>query len=144
MDILAKHICRAKRIDNNEWTYGYYVALPEEYSHKKDIVHAIFTPECEHICMGEYKDNGWYEVDGKSVGRYTGLEDKNLKPIFEYDIVKNSKGEIGEIGYYVNRRAGMSFTVAYTTNYDMIMGVISKDIEIIGNKFDNPELIDSI
>ena len=94
--------------------------------------------------MGEYKDNGWYEVDGKSVGRYTGLEDKNLKPIFEYDIVKNSKGEIGEIGYYVNRRAGMSFTVAYTTNYDMIMGVISKDIEIIGNKFDNPELIDYI
>lgn len=141
MDILNKHVCRGKRIDNNEWVYGYYVALPEEYSHGKDIIHAIFTTECEHVCMGEYKDYGWYEVKPDSVGRCTGLCDKNLQPLFEGDIVKKSKGEVGEIGWYSNSKAGTSFIVAYTTNYDMIMGFISKDIEVIGNKSDNPELL---
>ena len=84
---MYRHICRAKRIDNNEWVYGYYVALPEEYSHGKDVVHAIFTTECEHVCMGEYKDYGWYEVDPNSVGRYIGINDNNNQPIFEHDII---------------------------------------------------------
>lgn len=148
--ILNQHLCRGKRTDNNEWVYGYYVAVPEEYSHGKDIVHAIFTTECEHICMGEYKDHGWYEVIPDSVGRYTGLDDKNFHPIFENDIVKNSKGEIGEIVWFGNIKAGTSFSINYITRYadgeffkpqDMMLDIVRRDIEIIGNIIDNPKLV---
>lgn len=57
---MDRHICKAKDIKTGEWVYGYYVALPDEYTHGQDMVHAIFTLECEHVCMGEYKDIGWH------------------------------------------------------------------------------------
>ena len=91
---MDKYMCKAKRTDNGEWAHGYYVALPDEYTKGKDICHAIFSLECEHVCMGEYKDFGWYEVDPNTVCRYTGMNefvmtDKSVcSPLFEGDIVE--------------------------------------------------------
>ena len=101
---MDKHICKAKDIKTGEWVYGYYVALPDEYSHGKDIVHAIFTLECEHVCMGEYKDIGWHEVDPDTICRCTGMTefvmtDKSVNsPLFEGDIVElwSRRRPIGE------------------------------------------------
>lgn len=79
-------------------------------------------------------------VNPDTVGQYTGLNDKNGKKIFEGDIVKRfwfSKMCIYQIGYdnglacFIGR-AGMKFT---TFDYD------SEEFEVIGNIYDNPELI---
>ena len=96
---MDKHICKAKVVYGcswgakpGEWVYGYYVALPDEYTHGKDICHAIFEPDCEHIYMGEYKDDGWYKVDPKTVCRCTGWNDNYTTPIFERDVVEFTIG----------------------------------------------------
>lgn len=85
---MDRHTCKAKDIKIGEWVYGYYVALPDEYTHGQDIVHAIFTLECEHVCMGEYKDFGWHEVEPNTICRCTGWHDSKKTPIFERDIVE--------------------------------------------------------
>lgn len=145
---MDKHICKAKvmsdiwNIKHGDWVYGYYVALPDEYTHGKDVCYAIFSLDCRHIYMGEYQSYGWYKVDPNTVCRCTGREDKNGNMIFEHDIV---------IG-----KANVPMTVVwndvwacYEVEYEMDgVGLCSntlcasEKLEIIGNEFDNTELME--
>lgn len=68
-----------------EWVEGYYVACKDEYC--SYVNHAIFTQGCEHVCMGEYTDFGWYNVIPETVCQFTGLYDANGNMIWENDIV---------------------------------------------------------
>ena len=87
---------------------------------------------------------GW-EVDPETVGQYTGLNDKNGKKIFEGDIVLHpwndqDKPEIFTIkfkdGQFV--ASPVKETEAF---WDFMVGGFSKEMEVIGNIHDNPELI---
>jgi uncharacterized phage protein (TIGR01671 family) len=117
---------RGKRLDNGEWIQGDIVQFP---------VHGIVR-----IVEQEpsYKDA---EVDSDTVGQYTGLTDKNSNEIFEGDIVKTSHG--GSTYYAKIEWDDGSFWV---TNHDIQMpsyiSEVSKTyLEIIGNIYDNPELV---
>ena len=79
----------------------------------------------------------------ETIGQYTGLKDKNGKKIFEGDIVKDDYC-IYEVvydgnGYYVEvvkllKECGTDKGVLYDlSDY--------KDLEVIGNIYDNPELL---
>lgn len=136
---MNRHICRAKDINTSEWVYGYYVAVPEEYDHG-ELVHAIFDPnESEHICMGEYKDYGWHEVDPNTVCRYAGVEDKNGKPLFEHDIVKMrgySKGYLETEIYFKDGKFAVD-----GSNYSY-KDIRPRSVEFVRSKFDNTELME--
>lgn len=121
---MDRHICRAKDINTGEWVYGYYVALPDEYTHGQDMVHAIFTLECEHVCMDEYKDIGWHEVDPETVCQCTGLSDKNGTIIFENDCIGH---KLNVVEY---------FDGSFCVNGDTPLCYMNKYYQVVGNKFD--------
>ena len=79
----------------------------------------------------------WEPIDDiKTVGRYTGLCDKNGNKIFEGDIVEYEE-ENGEIVYHDKEAMFVVCFDTWLTDFDHLYG---KDVEIVGNIHDNPEL----
>lgn len=117
---------RGKRVDNGEWVYGFYANIPEHHIDKlsgKDYIVSI--------------NNGLLmEVISETVGQYTGLTDKNGKKIFEGDIVKNSR----DVGLLYYKEKNSAFTVK-GWEYGYWLWHDKEDIEVIGNIYDNPELL---
>jgi uncharacterized phage protein (TIGR01671 family) len=134
---------KAKRLDNGEWVEGYYFAQNGrgvDGSNDSTI----------HFILDKF---GTQIVDPETVCQYTGLTDKNGKKIWECDIVKYIPTKTILQVLYING----SFAVTYIPNgyspinweieyegedYDF---AISNDylfhLEVIGNIFDNPELL---
>lgn len=99
-------------------------------------------------------DNGnttMFEVIPETVGEYTCLKDKNDKKIFEGDIIKykNTDGikfngvALTVIGKVVYNEKNASFAISGkdeigAKHYDYFP---IKNIEVIGNIFDNPEIL---
>lgn len=83
-----------------------------------------------------------FDIDPETVCQYTGLTDKNGKRIWENDIVRieNSMDEgIGNIEFY----GGMWYVDGEPSNslYDIVEYDDAAEVEVIGNIFDNPELL---
>ena len=129
---------RAKRIDNEEWIYGYIVKLgrerlsdPERYG----ICNKIITIDGSGVCYNLKV----YEIIPETVGQYTGLTDKNSKKIFEGDIVT---------AYFQSNRSKQKFSVIFENGTFLFdndhVKVPVNDIyclKIIGNIHDNSELL---
>ena len=102
-----------------------------------DILHKeIFFSNEDADCYGhtDFKDI--------ELMQYTGLKDKNEKEIYEGDIVKlrNNHG-IGVVKYYDEWGA---FVIEYVKSKPLVvlgMSYYKEDIEVIGNIYENPELL---
>jgi uncharacterized phage protein (TIGR01671 family) len=127
---------RAKRLDNGEWVYGHF-------SLKLNTLYYKLIPSIQ-IVLPNGNVLARIEVDGETVGQFTGETDKNDKDIFEGDIVKyiiprNNKTVIGVVNY---GRGCFGIKDINSPNNPAIDIVLNEsDIEIIGNKYDNPELL---
>ena len=86
--------------------------------------------------------NGFY-CDSETVGQYTGLKDKNGNKVFEHDIVKAyaSLDEISFIG--VVKYFDGSFCIC-DPDFWVHCNLMSQDVEVIGNIYDNPELLGGV
>ena len=116
---------RAKRIDNGEWVEG----LPWK---KKYNTNQLFIS-----CFPDKDDNEEaFVVVPETIGQYIGLCDRNGTQIFAGDIV-SYRGEHAVIVYdKETARFCLSFDT-WSTDFDHLYG---KDVEVIGNAYDNPEL----
>lgn len=113
---------RGKRIDNGEWVYGF---LADE-----DYINDIYSIDLSSI-----------EVDRETVGQFTGLFDKNGKEIYEGDIIKGFDITI-EVWYSEDRACFIAeMKDPQNDMVDILGGYDTERMEIIGNIYDNPELI---
>ena len=127
---------RGKRVDNGEWVEGYFCAdaIEQLYGCNTGMDGFIrrFNPEIHKSNM--------FEVDRETVGQFTGLTDRNGVKIFEGDIVKYFDDWIGKVGY---DSYSALFAVSFVDgDYDYFGSVACGDCEVIGNIYDNPELLE--
>lgn len=113
---------RGKRKDNDEWVYGYYCRFGWT-GMEKDVI----IPSHASALYG-------IDVTPETVGQYTGLKDKNGAKIFEGDILEC------QIWFECGCYPHSEISYREVTMPDIYMVNIDHNIEVVGNKFDNPEL----
>lgn len=134
-----RYLFRGKRIDTGEWVQGYLYGIWER----------------RYILWGMTNDiPDMVEVDPETVCQCTGLKDKNRKLIWENDILHNGN-------YFVVKWNApcARFDIVLNNSHNIPIGKWepmicdwetndfkgyrkSVDYEVIGNIFDNPELLE--
>lgn len=129
---MRETLFRAKRLGDNGWVDGNLFIDDKGNKHE--------------ILVGYVNYRISWEVAPETVGQYTGLTDKNGQRIFEGDIVEvddfNAEDGYGEV-IWDSHDARFAIVgrepnnlLADFSNY------CGRDIEIIGNIYDNPELLE--
>lgn len=135
---------KAKRIDNGEWVEGYYAECNGKTFIGIDI--SIYGDIFEVFCTPVIR---WFEVDPETLCQFTGLYDKNDKRIWENDIVNTDSNVRAQVkfGLYYNsfsiwkRNQGFYMDFMNKECYRPDLGYWAKKTVVIGNIFDNPELL---
>ena len=146
---MRERLFRGKRVDNCEWIVG---GLLQDDDGKTYIVGYEHRGGIDGMIDAELI---MWEVIPETVGQYIELPDKNSRQIFEGDIVKCTDTNVGctftavvvfgnpnceyNWGFQLVRISGA------TANTDILLWVEMEEtgafIEVIGNIYDNPELI---
>ena len=127
---------RAKTNKNGKWVEG---LLWKKKYNSNNIYISYFPDKDDHEDV--------FCVNPETVCQYTGLSDRNGTNIFESDIVSISNSEdigIVKYGLYDNKHLG--FYIEWTGachlyRQDIYYWAKNCLIKIVGNIFDNPELI---
>jgi len=117
-----------------EWKYGYLIE-DEGYSF---IINQVIEANEQYITIGS-----WCPVNPDTLGQSTGLKDKNGKEVFVGDIIKCTRGCLHEV--YIEKEYGGTYCGGMPAVY--LKGLRegyawTEHEEIIGNIYENPELLE--
>lgn len=123
-----RYLFKAKRFDNGKWIMGLLTVMRRQL----------------HI-INPYNENAAYPIDNNTICQCTGLKDKNGKLIWENDIVRGKmhgnygyRKLVGVVQHYID-----AFKVNVEPNsFSGVYKNISDTCEVIGNIFDNTELLE--
>ena len=125
---------RGKRVDNGGWVEGYYAVKGKGTDLEKHFI--VTSTFCSNTnAYPFYFTDNW--VEPETICQYTGLKDKFGKKVFEGDILNVIySDQQGECHYAENYLLDDLRTTSVIGWLDY-----ANELEIVGNKFDNPELI---
>ena len=118
---------RGKRDDTGEWVEGFYCGGNERKTLRPCIF--VYRPDRQsYDCQ---------DIIPETVGQFTGMKDKNGRRIFEGDIIlpHGYKPEACPVFYE-------DFCFQIDSNICVLCVADEEDIEVIGNIYDNPELLE--
>lgn len=128
-----RYLCKAKRTDNGEWVIG-------------GLVRYGFTGREKYYIVPSYASDLYaLEIDPSTICWCTGLQDKNGNLIWENDIVRTVYDGNEHIYQVVWDESELDFKATngkenYESNFEYLP--CCDEIEILGNCFDNPELLE--
>ena len=144
---------KAKRTDNGKWVEGYYYKMSETtYCFKEDYERKP-VPKHHYILQERMTDWGLpnlivqIEIDPETLCQFIGLCDKNGKRIWENDIFQcTDETMVTQKDLIEYNETHASFVRLRNTGklglqYLWIDEVTCNHGEVIGNIFDNPELL---
>ena len=144
MSMNDRYLYRAKRTDDGEWIVGSLI----QTSYLGSIRSWISSEQEDKARLREISSNQavWraFEVRTDTICQCTGLNDKNGKLIWENDIVKGkyydngkSHRHIGQVKYIYE-----AYKVVGVKQYTGYHAHLDGSYEVIGNIFDNKELLE--
>lgn len=126
---------RGKSKNSGEWLYGYL------FNYELSLT--AVTP-CINICIPASLEEVYSDctVYSDTIGQYTGLRDKDGKEIYEGDIVYIGSN-LKAVVIWFNGSFRFKDELSCKATYFEDMGVMMRDYDvcIIGNIYDNPELL---
>ena len=130
---------RGKRLDNDGWARGFLIGDNSIRFHDDHFwFEKAEGSKQQHVIIS-------FAVDPDTIGQFTGLIDKNGKPIFEGDIVKlrllAAKMEWKGVCEYRNGAFGLAWQYA-GERYCTFAGTCNAEYEVLGNIHDDPELME--
>jgi hypothetical protein len=146
------YLFRGKRKDNDEWVYGFFICTPHVLFHdsKSFIVEVVGIESGEPI-------SEWHEVISDTVGQLMPIKDADGLVLFEGDIVSGLRtlddftgimGNIKQLFYRMVEYANTETKSVIDLPHDISYSERSPENHIrwilAGNKFDNPELLQSL
>lgn len=140
-----RYLFKAKRIDNGEWVIGSLVLSDDADEEYKAIIipsvnSNMFTRESYNEDLGF---ENWYKVDQSTICQCTGLKDKNGKLIWENDITLRTSVTGTHKGKIIYSSDGSFCQKNFETTFENLLIHSESYFEVIGNIFDNKELLES-
>lgn len=134
-----RHLYKAKRTDNGEWVEGYYFCMVHTDGRH---AHHFIIPLGADLSKGRAINKIQVEVDPSTICQCTGLTDKNGKLIWENDVVRHDMSDtIGTVKWYKEDYVGWCVDDVQV-NEQQFTDEMWDECEVIGNIFDNPELLE--
>ena len=130
---------RAKRKDNGEWVEGYYCVT---------IANVTTVPGNQHLIIrNDFIFGERFLIDPETLCQFTGLYDKNGEKIWEGDVVEFTR----KIGYGYGNEKRKPYLLEWNCEGSYVGFGFRKEVAftnkksqlciVIGNRFDNPELL---
>ena len=140
---------RAKRVGDGEWVEGYYAMMG-----KGNLIRHYIVQNCALTGLFEDPEDNMYfndvEIDPETIGQYTGKTDEDAKKIFEGDIVgfidlystESGYSESSCLGEVIWSKEECCFHV--TNRLSAESWEVLDECKVVGNVFDNKELLDEL
>ena len=131
-----RYLFKAKRLDNGEWVQGYLV-----YDNRDKLYRIIM--EIQYSTGTCITTDNAPRVDSSTICQCTGLKDKNGKLIWENDIIKCKFGIAVAVWDKSEWRIKLVKDNIWRKDLHYWVVEDNQRTEVIGNIFDNPELLES-